>query len=146
MTTDGKRIYFADSETSAIRWADFETDGRVGTIIGKGLFEFGDKDGKASQARLQHPLGVVYHDGLLYVADTYNSGIKVVHPVEFTSKSFAGGGKPGFQDGESSEARFNEPGGITRLGKRLYIADTNNHRIRIIELESGVVSTLKISK
>ena len=56
----------------------FDPSGEVKTIVGEGLFEFGDKNGKGAAVRLQHALGVAYLDGKLYVADTYNSKIKVI--------------------------------------------------------------------
>src|SRR5262245_62185552 len=71
ITTDGTLLYVADSETSAIRAVSLGINGTVKTIVGEGLFEFGDKDGIGKeQVRLQHPLGVTYHDNILYVADT----------------------------------------------------------------------------
>jgi thiol-disulfide isomerase/thioredoxin len=143
--SDGKKLYFADSETSSIRSADIDPGGRVETIVGKDLFEYGDIDGDAEKARLQHPLGVVYHDGLLYVADTYNSKIKIIDPHKKTSRTFAGDGKPGLKDGKLKEARFFEPGGLAYLGGRLYVADVNNHAIRIIDLKSETVSTMQFS-
>ncbi|MEE9200587.1 MAG: thioredoxin-like domain-containing protein [Candidatus Brocadiales bacterium] len=135
-STDGKKLYVADSETSSIR----EIDARgIRTIIGRGLFIFGDRDGNSNEARLQHPLGVVYHDGLVYVADTYNHKIKVVDPVEKTSKTFLGSGRPGHKDG--GDAEFYEPGGIDFADGKFYIADTNNNAIRVA---NGDVTTLEI--
>jgi sugar lactone lactonase YvrE len=87
ITSDGSKLYFADSEVSAIRSADLDPKGGVETIVGEGLFEFGDRDGKASEVRLQHPLGVVYHEGSLYVADTYNNKIKRVSPKDKSSQT-----------------------------------------------------------
>jgi thiol-disulfide isomerase/thioredoxin len=55
LTTDGKKLYFADSEVSAIRSADLDPKGYVETIVGQGLFDFGDKDGRGDEVRLQHP-------------------------------------------------------------------------------------------
>lgn len=145
ITTDGKRLYFADSEVSAVRSAGFNTvSGKVSTIIGKGLFEFGDIDGDSRRARLQHPLGITYHNGKLYVADTYNNKIKIVDPVENTSRTFAGNGTEGMDDGEASKASFNEPGGISYAKGKLYTADTNNDLVRIIDISSGKVSTLQL--
>jgi hypothetical protein len=140
LSTDGTVIYFADSEASAIRTADINPDGRLVTIVGTGLFDFGDIDGTGDAVRLQHPLDVVYHENLLYVADTYNSKIKVVDPESRESKTFSGGEESGWRDGAS--ALFDEPGGLSLGDGRLYIADTNNHVIRIADLESGGVSTL----
>lgn len=144
ITTDGHRLYFADSETSSIRVADFEPSGRVSTIVGTGLFDFGDRDGSGAAVRLQHPLGVAYHDGALYVADTYNSKIKRVFPQTRTAITFLGSGKPGLRDGTGEDARFYEPGGLCAASGRFYIADTNNHSIRVADLETKQVTTLRL--
>jgi DNA-binding beta-propeller fold protein YncE len=145
IATDGRKLYFADSETSSIRAADLDANGAVRTIIGKGLFEFGDIDGDGSKARLQHPLGVAYRDGLVYVADTYNSRIKVVDPVKRTSRAYAGNGNKTLADGKLAAASFNEPGGLAWLGGKLYIADTNNHQIRVLDPRASTVSTLELT-
>ena len=144
ITTDGKLLYFADSEASAIRTADLDGTGRVSSIVGFDLFVFGDVDGTAKDVRLQHPQGVEYHDGVLYVADTYNNKIKRVYPKTRSSLTFLGTGEPGHRDGEGSQAQFHEPSGLSAAGGKLYIADTNNHAIRVADLETGVVSTLEL--
>ncbi|UCD16989.1 MAG: redoxin domain-containing protein [Candidatus Zixiibacteriota bacterium] len=143
ISTDGIRLYFADSETSAVRMADIDPNGKVETIVGEDLFEYGDIDGPRSVARLQHPLGVVYKDSKLYVADTYNSKIKIIDPAMKTSTTLAGTGVPGYADGNLETAQFYEPSGISALGEKLYIADANNHRIRVIDLETQRVTTLQ---
>ncbi|MBL0176600.1 MAG: redoxin domain-containing protein [Ignavibacteria bacterium] len=145
LTTDGKVLYFADSETSSIRAVNATPGSRVRTIVGEDLFEFGDVDGGAAVARLQHPLGVVWKDGALYVADTYNHKIKRIDPVRRTSTTLAGTGSAGRVDGPRLEAQFDEPSGICALGNALYIADTNNHCIRVLDLATGVVSTLALT-
>jgi hypothetical protein len=143
ITTDGKKLYFADSEVSSIRSADLDNRGNVETIVGEDLFEFGDRDGKGSDVRLQHPLGVVYYDGLLYVADTYNNKIKRVSPKAMTSETFAGTGEGDLRDGP--RAAFDEPGGISAAMGKLYVADTNNHAIRVVDLKTKRVTTLQIN-
>jgi thiol-disulfide isomerase/thioredoxin len=145
ITTDGRKLYFADSETSSIRMADLEPGGKVTTIVGEDLFEFGDRDGGRGRARLQHPLGITYHDGLLYVADTYNSKIKIVDPVRGTSTSYAGTGKHGTSDGPLRSSAFNEPGGLVVLDGRIYVADTNNHQIRVIDRTANQVTLLEMT-
>jgi len=142
ITSDGKKLYFADSEVSSIRSADLDPNGRVETIVGEDLFEYGDRDGKGSQVRLQHPLGVVYHDGVLYVADTYNNKIKRVSPKDRTSQTFAGTGDSGMRGGDRST--FDEPGGVSVAFGKLYIADTNNHLIRVADLKTGKVEALQL--
>jgi DNA-binding beta-propeller fold protein YncE len=142
LTSDGKVLYFADSESSSIRRAALAPGGRVRTIVGEDLFEFGDTDGPAAVARLQHPLGIAAYAGLLYVADTYNHKIKRVDPARRNTVTFAGSGTRGTADGPRSEAQFDEPSGLCVLDNALYIADTNNHRIRVLDLGSGIVRTL----
>ena len=128
----GTRLYFADSESSAIRFADIETD-KVETLVGAGLFEFGDRDGTGSEVRLQHCLGVAEHAGLLYVADTYNNKIKMIDPATKTCLMLLG-----------KRAALWEPGGLSISGGKLYIADTNNHAIRTADLATLEVETLAI--
>jgi thiol-disulfide isomerase/thioredoxin len=71
---DGSRLWIADSESSAIRWVEH---GAMHTAVGQGLFDFGHLDGKAEDALLQHPLGVLaLADGSVLVADTYNGSIR----------------------------------------------------------------------
>lgn len=142
ITSDGNKLFFADSEVSSIRSADLNAHGRVETIVGEDLFEFGDRDGKGSAVRLQHPLGVTYHDGWLYVADTYNNKIKKVSPKDRTSETFVGTGETGMRDGD--RASLDEPGGVSIAFDKLYIADTNNHLIRVADLKTRRVETLQI--
>ena len=114
--------------------------------MGAGLFEFGDRDGPAPLARLQHPLGVAYHDGMLYVADTYNNKIKRIDLRRLPAvETFLGSGEAGLRDGSAAEARFWEPGGLSVANGRLYIADTNNHALRVADLATGEVTTLTLS-
>ena len=141
LASDG-RLFFADSESSAIRWVDTALPDRpVGIIAGSDadLFSFGDIDGVGTAARLQHPLGVVAVGGTLYVTDTYNSKIKAVD-LDSEAVSTRWGDTPGWWDGDTP--LFYEPGGIDVLGTTLYVADTNNHSVRVIDLDSGEVSTL----
>jgi sugar lactone lactonase YvrE len=139
-------LVFADSESSSIRAADFNAN-RLNTLAGtptNNLFDFGDIDGALGVNRLQHPLGVAFGaDGLVYIADTYNSRIKVYEPATGETTTLAGqGGGGGFRDGALAEAAFDEPGGLSYADGRLYVADTNNHAVRVIDLASGQVSTV----
>ncbi len=144
LTTDGVLIYFADSETSSVRTFD-PASGKVETLVGVGLFEFGDEDGVGEQVRLQHPLGVCWLDGLVYVADTYNSKVKRLDPDTRRCASWLGSGRAGFGDGTGSAVQFSEPGGLSAVRGRVFIADTNNHAIRVAEVSSGRVSTLELA-
>jgi len=80
---DGSKLWIADSESSAIRWIE---DGRLHTAVGQGLFDFGHVDGKAEDALLQHPLGVLaLSDGSVLVADTYNGAIRRISDGEVST-------------------------------------------------------------
>jgi thiol-disulfide isomerase/thioredoxin/sugar lactone lactonase YvrE len=136
LTTDGQTLYVADSEVSAIRAISLG-NGEVKTIVGQGLFEFGDKDGVGDQVRLQHALGVLFREGKLYVADTYNSKIKVINPKDRSSRTLVGEAA-----GWLGPRLFNEPGGLSYANGKLYVADTNGHRIQVVDLKTNAVSTL----
>ena len=131
ITTNGRVLYFADSEVSSIRTADLNPNGQVRTIVGKDLFVFGDTDGIGDDVRLQHP-----------IADTYNHKIKIIHPDTKRCDTFLGSGEPGDRDG--SNPLFFEPSGVSIAHDRLYIADTNNHVIRVANLKTKDVTTLKL--
>ncbi len=104
------------------------------------LFDFGDVDGVGTAARLQHPLGLALgDDGFMYVADTYNSKIKRIDLEAGRIETYLGG-EQGWQDGAA--ALFYEPGGVAAHGNTLYVADTNNHVVRIVDLATATTSTL----
>ena len=145
ITTDGQKLYFADSETSSIRGADLDPSGKVRTIVGLDLFVFGDADGTDHNVRLQHPIGITHFDGTLYVADTYNHKIKKVLPVTRAAFNLLGTGASGHLDGPGTQAQFSEPSGLSITGGKIYIADTNNHAIRVAELDGSEVTTLELS-
>jgi sugar lactone lactonase YvrE len=136
LASDGKTLWVADSESSSIRAVPLAGNGRVQTLVGLGLFVWGDVDGVGPKARLQHPLGVIYHDRKLYVADSYNGKVKVLDPATRALTTLVGG------DGE--KAPFDEPGGLSHANGKLYVADTNHHRIAVIDLRSREVSTLDL--
>ncbi|KIC62293.1 NHL domain-containing thioredoxin family protein [Pseudarthrobacter phenanthrenivorans] len=87
-------IWVADSETSALRKLVIADDGTitVESAVGKGLFDFGFRDGTAAEARLQHPLGVtVLPDGSVAIADTYNGAVRRYDPATGTVSTLARG-------------------------------------------------------
>lgn len=139
LATDGTDIYVADTEASAIRVVSGD---RLETLVGTGLFDFGDRDGAGDEVLLQHATGVVWHDGLLYVADSYNHRIKQLDPETRAVTSVFGSGTAGRQDG--AEAQFHEPAALDAVGPLLFIADSNNHAVRVADLESGMVQTLTL--
>jgi thiol-disulfide isomerase/thioredoxin len=177
LASDGRTLYVADAESNTIRAVSLgdsahadskagevksnsdeakssangvkmqaaslaSTTDEVETLVGGDLFEFGDRDGEGDDVRLQHPLGLALVGGQLFITDTYNHKVKVLDPRARTVKTFAGTGKPGQADG--SQASFYEPGGLTAARGRLYIADTNNHAVRVVDLATKQTTTLVI--
>ena len=111
---DGDRLWFADSETSALRY--LTADGQLHTVIGQGLFDFGHVDGPADKARLQHPLGVlVLADGSVAIADTYNSALRRYDPATAEVSTLAG--------------ELAEPSGLVELDGELVVVESAAHRL-----------------
>ena len=137
-------LLIADSETSAIRVAPLDGRGQVATVVGAGLFEFGDVDGDVHTARLQHPLGIAAGAAGVYLADTFNNKIKTVDLDRGIVTSLAGAVEHGHHDGAFDVARFHEPGGLSLADRRLFVADTNNHAIRVLDLAHESVDTLHL--
>lgn len=152
LSVAGKELFVADSESSTVRAVALDGGGTRTLAGGDGaiadnLFAFGDRDGRGRAARFQHPLAVA-HDarrGVTYVADSYNHRIKVVDS-RGTATSLCGDGKPGFRDGIARAARFWEPAGLALApdASSLFVADTNNAAVRVIDLATRAVATLKI--
>jgi hypothetical protein len=145
LASHNEMLYVADAETSAIRSVELGAHGTVGTLVGRGLFTFGDQDGVGDDVRMQHPLGLAYHDGMLFVADTYNNKIKRIDPAARRVETLIGTGNAGDTDGTFEEVTLYEPEGIAASDTYLFIADTNNHQIRFADLASATVRTLRIS-
>ncbi|CAI5960442.1 unnamed protein product [Closterium sp. NIES-64] len=153
----GREMYVADSESSALRALNLHTGGS--TLIAGGdanfaenLFKFGDRDGSASRALLQHPLGTLsLDDGTVLVADSYNHKIKLVDPARGSVVTLAGTGSAGFRDGPGLQAQLSEPAGLAHgPDGTVLIADTNNSLIRCLHLPSAssptaLLSTLDLS-
>ncbi|MBN3278441.1 NHLC2 protein, partial [Polyodon spathula] len=147
-------VFIADSESSTVRTVSLK-DGAVKHLVGGerdplNLFAFGDVDGAGINAKLQHPLAVAWNKqkGLLYVADSYNHKIKVVEPKTKQCCTIAGIGEASNALGPAfTESAFNEPGGLAvgENGRVLYVADSNNHHIKVLDLETQMVSVLPVT-
>ncbi|CAN8072896.1 unnamed protein product [Agarophyton chilense] len=148
-------MYVADSESSSVRGIEIQdrqhptkTIAGGDGLIAENLFAYGDKEGRGANARFQHPLAVCYDEqrDLIYVADSYNHRIKVIDSTGF-AKVMCGNGKPGMRDGSGKEAMFWEPAGlaISPKGDKLYVSDTNNFAIRVVNIENNTVSTISFA-
>ena len=144
ITTDGHWLYWVDPESSSLRRVPISGDGDVETLVGTGLFEYGAADGPARSAQLQHPQAVDWDNGALYIADTYNHRLRV-YDVTAQALGTAAGSSRGWSDGAAGNAMLDEPGGISVAGARVYVADSNNHLIRVFEPATGQLSTLTLT-
>lgn len=129
ITASSDRLYFADAESSAIRWTEPRDDGITGTVVGTGLFDFGDVDGTGDHVRMQHQQGIARaSDGRLLVADSYNDALKWVDPAARSATTWIRG--------------LHEPGGVACGPEHAYVADTNAHQILIANYRNGSVIPL----
>ncbi len=136
-------LYIADSEVSGIRHINRD-NGKVSSLVGEGLFEFGDKDGYYPASRLQHAIGLTFNNGKIYIADTYNHKIKILDPDTKKLSTFIGSGTKGNKDGNKNDAQLNEPNGLVWLNGILYICDTNNDLIKKYNPKDNSISSLEI--
>lgn len=144
----GDRIFFADSETSSIREIDMRSN-QVKTIVGRGLFEFGYKDGRIGESLFQHPLGLCATPNKIFVADTYNSALRAIDLEAKTVSTIIGShgisGTCRLDDPRCDSLGLYEPSDVKLYQDKLYISDTNNHLIRVYDLKTNVLNTLEIS-
>ncbi|MDP3968258.1 MAG: NHL domain-containing thioredoxin family protein [Nocardioides sp.] len=119
LAADGDRLWLADSEVSALRWLDAE--GTVGTAVGRGLFDFGFRDGPAAEALLQHPLGVtVLPDGSVAICDTYNGAVRRYDPATGEVSTLA--------------RDLAEPSGAVVARDLLLVVESTGHRLTGVPL------------
>ena len=127
----GQLLYVADAESSAVRAVDVDPSGGARTVVGTGLFDFGDADGEGDVVRLQHQQGIALAgDGRLLVCDSYNDALKWLDPATRRATTWVRG--------------FHEPSGVAIGEQAVYVADTNAHRIAVVDRQSAAVATLAI--
>ncbi len=144
-------LYIVDQQNERIRRID--TAGMIDTIAGTGTMGSSGDGGAATEAEFHWAVGsnpnpsggIVYHDGHLYVSDTENNRIRVIDLATGTVDAFAGTGNAsdGGDGGPALEAGLNGPRDL-EIGPDgdLYFADTNNGRVRAIDLETNVIRTV----
>ena len=119
---------------------------------GSGLFEFGNKEGKFEETLLQHCIGIHYNEGLLYIADTYNNSIKVAYLNSDKVIKIIGTDENNpkvcmINEGKMvscNELPLYEPNDVIVVKNKLLIADTNNHLIRIFDMNKKTLKDLQI--
>lgn len=143
--TDGN-LYFSDTNNHRVRRVDAKT-GIISTVAGNGKKGFAGDNGKATDACLNEPYGIELDAvGNLYIVDRLNYCVRKVDAKTGIITTVAGtGGKSGFAgDGaQATAALLVEPNGICLDGKdALYIADVAGHRVRAVDLKTGIITTL----
>jgi NHL repeat-containing protein len=135
-------LYVTDIGNNSIR--EIDTSGNVSLCAGGGPTQPGIVDGHGANARFNRPTSIAYNysDGMLYVADSLNNCIRRIDTSDnVTIYAGASDGTPGLVNGSLSQARFGNPTDIAILNNFMYISDTNNNAIRVINMNTGVVST-----
>jgi len=134
-------LYIADRGNSRVRKV---TGGVISTVAGNGNFGFSGDGGPATSAQLNSPAGVAVDTaGNLFIADLFNNRIRKVTTGGVIS-TMAGNGSFGFSgDGGSAiSAQLSDPYGVgVDAAGNLFIADTNNNRIRKVT-PAGIISTV----
>lgn len=139
-------LYFSDMFNHRIRKIDAKT-GVVTTVAGSGKKGFAGDGGKATDASLNEPYGIELDaDGNLYIVDRLNFVVRKVDGASGVITTAAGtAGKAGYSGdgGPATQAGLKEPNGLCLDGKgKLYIADVADHRVRVVDLKTGVINTL----
>lgn len=127
-------IYFTDQQSNAVRMLK---KNKVTTLTGAGIFEFGDIDGKSSEARMSGPAGITFYNDLLYVVDQFNHKIKTVDPNAGRVETLLGSGETGFSGGAENQVSFHHPSDLVVLRNQLFITDTYNQLLRRYDFENG---------
>jgi hypothetical protein len=136
-------IYIADEFNHRIRVVDAVT-GNISTIAGDGTASFGGDGGPATAAQLNTPVGLAVGGTVLFIADLNNHRIRLVDLVSGIIATVAGNGTAGFSGdgGPAIAAQLNGPWDIAAGFGQLFIADTGNHRVRLVDVVSGNISTV----
>ncbi|MGH8909881.1 MAG: caspase, EACC1-associated type [Egibacteraceae bacterium] len=140
-------LYIVDTSNARVRRVDSSSGGVITTVAGNGTPGFSGDNGPATTAQLMGPRSVaVAADGNLYIADFGNHRVR---RVDLSSggviTTVAGNGTAGFSGdgGPATEAQLNYPAGVAVAADgNLYIADNGNHRLRRVDLSSGMITTV----
>ena len=135
-------LYVADEHNAVIRAVDLAT-AAVRTYAG--AKSSGSADAAGGQARFLAPGGLAADDRTVYVADTGNDTLRAIDLATGEVTTVAGAvGQAGVVDGAAGDARFDHPQGVAldSAARALYVADTQNRRIRRVDLAAGTVTTL----
>lgn len=139
ITTDGSSLYVADANNRLIRRIVIAT-AEVTTLAGSGVN--GSADGIGTAASFNHPVELTTDGTYLYVADLFGHTIRKIEIATAEVTTLAGTGSPGFSNGTGTAASFDGPEGVTCDSVNLYVCETGNHSVRVIDLATAEVTTL----
>ncbi|WP_419876150.1 stalk domain-containing protein [Candidatus Pristimantibacillus sp. PTI5] len=131
-------LYVADSGNHLIRYI---LDGKVTTAAGKptaadpltGYMTGGYVNGASGEARFNRPRGLAYTDGVLFIADSLNNRVRALQGGGKVI-SIAGQSAPGDTVGAVESAQFNQPSSLLYVSGKLYVADTLNDSVKMLEV------------
>ncbi len=137
-------LFVADTENCRIRKVSLGS-GIISTAAGNGQFGFSGDNGPANQAGLYRPYGVAINStGDLYIADYWNNRVRKVSATSGIITTVAGNGKFEYSGdgGLAIEAGLGRPKGVAVDSMdNLYVADTENFRIRKVNVQNGIINT-----
>lgn len=142
LALQGDRLFIAMAGTHQIWQLDLRS-GHISVYAGSGAENL--LDGSLTAAQFAQPSGLALWNDTLYVADTYNHRLKRLNPQTRAASTWAGNGFPGYRDGTAAQAQFREPSGLSAAAGKVFVADTNNHVIRVADGETGEVGTLEVT-
>jgi serine/threonine protein kinase, bacterial len=127
-------------DTNSVRKITVST-GAVTTVAGTGAY--GHLNGPAASAQFRQPFGILLDGTNLYVADGENNQIRRIDITTNFVYDFAGTGVAGFADGDAlTTAQFDSPYRMVKVGNELWVSDSDNHRIRAVDLTTNIVRTV----
>ena len=138
-------LFIADSGDDRIREVDLST-GVITTVAGNGTYGYGGDNGQATAAELGDPAGLAVDAyGDLFIADAGTERIREVDLATGVITTIAGNGTYGYagDNGPATAAELFGPGALAVDGAgHLFIADTENSRVREVDLSTGVITTV----
>jgi DNA-binding beta-propeller fold protein YncE len=143
---DDGSLYIAEMGGNRVRKVD--PTGILTTVAGSGAKGDAGDDGPALQAQLNGPHHLAFPAAgrLLYIADTFNNRVRILDPDSGIIKAAVGTGEKAYggDGGPAAAAKFSGVFSIDfdRSGKRLYAVDLGNRRVRVVDLATGVVTTV----
>ena len=138
VAADGSDVLVTTGDHRVVR---IDAGGTISTVAGL-LNQSGFVDGAAGDARFFRPAGLWVESGRVLVADDGNYAVRAIAKRDSAVTTILGAVSAGARDGSGADARFFVPQGLAVAGTTAYVADTDNHTIRAVDLGSGAVTTL----